>query len=291
MHEANGDVLRTTDGGATWHAVGSLGAAGSDAKMRFADSSRGFAYNTRGLFGTTDGGAHWKKLQTPFSVVADLEISRGVVYAVTWPPDNATGGFTFRIWSARASDLVWSRDQLTLQVGAGPIPSEQIVFAGGQGWILNEDRTVISGARLPSTGPWVSWKPPCLDVLGPAQLAASSGADLVASCHEHEWGGGPIASAVYFSHDGGQTFQRRAAPAFGEVASPNPTTAVIEENGVLRRTTDEGASWSEVAREPNAYHARDLGFTTATQGFVIFDTGRMLMTYDAGATWSAVTRP
>jgi photosystem II stability/assembly factor-like uncharacterized protein len=105
------------------------------------------------------------------------------------------------------------------------------------------------------------------------------------------WTGPKVTPAIYFSHDAGKTFQRRTAPAFGDIASQNATTAVVQETGVLRRTTDSGASWTEVAREPNAYHALDLGFTTPTQGFVIFDNGQMLMSYDAGATWSAVTLP
>jgi photosystem II stability/assembly factor-like uncharacterized protein len=126
-------------------------------------------------------------------------------------------------------------------------------------------------------------------------LAASSSSDLVALCDEGYQlnGGATITPTVNFSHDGAKSFSRRFAPIYGSVASPNPTTAVIAASGSLQRTTDEGASWHVVAsvHDPKAYGATDLGFTTPTQGFVIFDSGEMLMTHDAGATWTRARLP
>ena len=288
--QSNGALAETTDGGLSWKAESvrsfDLPADFVTAQIRFADSKRGFVRIDRNLFTTDDDGAHWQHLATPSGPVADLAISRGAVYVVAYD----VKANDFALWSSPTDHLAWSKDPLTLPVGAGPVPVQQLVFSGGNGWVMDEDRTVIGGGRLSSSGQWATWKPPCLDVVGPARLAASSSTDLVASCNDHEWGGGTAVPAVYFSHDAGKSFQRRTAPAFGEIASPNATTAVVEANGVLRRTTDEGVTWTEVAREPLS-HALDLGFTTATQGFVVFSDGKMLMTYDAGATWSAVTLP
>jgi photosystem II stability/assembly factor-like uncharacterized protein len=301
--QRGGAVAESTDGGLSWRTIGNVGPLAYDestTRIRFADAKRGFVHDDHDLFSTDDGGAHWLKLATPFGAVTTLEISHAEVYLVAYD-QNAQD---FALWSSPTDHLAWSKDPRTLPIGAGPVPFQQLVFAGSNGWVVNEDRTVIGGARMRLGGTtfsiagvavaWTNWKPPCLDVNGPARLAASSSLDLVASCDDHEWGGGPIAPAVYFSHDGGATFHRHAAPGFGEIASPNATTAVVFENGVLRRTTDEGASWTEVAHEGrglNASGTPDLGFTTATQGFVIFGSGQMLMTYDAGATWSAVTLP
>jgi hypothetical protein len=274
--QRGGSVAETTDGGMRWKTIGNVGPLAygeSTPRIRFADAKRGFLHDNRDLFSTDDGGAHWQKVGSPFGRVVDLAISRGVVYLVAYDA-NAN---TFALWSSPTDHLAWSKDPVKIELGAGPVPFQQLVLSGTSGWIVNEDRTVIGGARLASGGHWNAWNPPCLDVNGPARLAASS-----------------IAPAVYFSHDGGATFQRHAAPGFGEIASPNANTAVVFENGVLRRTTDEGATWSAVAHEGpglNVTTAPDLGFTTSTQGFAILGDGQMLMTYDAGATWSAVTLP
>jgi photosystem II stability/assembly factor-like uncharacterized protein len=282
-------VSETTDGGLSWKTVASVGTVVPEdyvvAQIRFADAKRGFVRTDSNLFTTDDGGASWQHLAAPFGRVTELAISRGVVYVVAY--DEKANDFT--LWSSPTDRLVWTKDRLALPVGAGPVPVQQLVFSGGNGWVTNGDRGLMGGARLSASGHWETWKPPCLG--DDASLAASTGADLVASCQAGVWTGPKITNWVYFSHDGGKTFQRRSAPAFGEVASPNPATAVVYANGVLRRTTDEGASWSEVAREPGTHQTLDLGFTTPTQGFVIFSDGKMMMTYDAGATWSAVTLP
>ena len=75
------------------------------------------------------------------------------------------------------------------------------------------------------------------------------------------------------------------------VLSPSADTAVVVENGDLRRTTDAGVSWNTVEHIGGPGGAGDYGFTTSSQGFVIFNDGRMLMTHDAGATWTPATLP
>jgi photosystem II stability/assembly factor-like uncharacterized protein len=299
--ENDGQVVETSDGGRTWNQVGNIGMPTELVHIRFADASRGFAFTTvpggsQGLVESDDGGVHWKQLQTPFSSVSDLAISRGVVYVVGIPSTTTgNGAFPgFRIWSSPADHLQWSMDPLNIPTGAGPVPRQQLVFAGSRGWMVNNDRDVISGARLsPSTGHWTTWTPPCQDVGGPASLTASTSNDLVAVCGP-AFATSSTTTRVEFSHDGGSTFQRHALAGSGEVGgplSPDPDTAVIVAGNTLQRSTDDGATWQVVDHVGSTYGASDLGFTSSSQGFVIFSDGTMLMTYDAGATWSAVTPP
>jgi hypothetical protein len=170
---------------------------------------------------------------------------------------------------------------------------QQLVLTDGTGWMINLDRTVISGARRSGSSGWSQWTPPCQQVEGPAELSASSSTDLVALCDEHVWGGGPIASAVEFSHDGGASFRRRAAPAYGLLASPNPSTAVIVDGRTVWRTTDEGSAWNVVGRpgEAGGDSAVEVGFTTPTQGFLVEGRGGMFMTRDGGASWMRAPLP
>ena len=128
---------------------------------------------------------------------------------------------------------------------------------------------------------------------GPAQLAASTASDLVAMCDEGVWTGPKVTPTVYFSNDTGYlNLRRKVAPVYGAVASPDPNTAVILVGNTLQRTTDDGATWHVVYSTHNkSGDSGELGFTTPTQGFAIFEDGAMLMTYDAGATWTQVTLP
>jgi photosystem II stability/assembly factor-like uncharacterized protein len=285
-------VVVTTDGGATWKTQAApTMTLQNQPRIRFADATHGFVFDKAQVLATQDGGTHWERLQLPFQRVQTLEISHGVVYVVAATSFNNSEGF--RIWSTPADHLSWSMDPLHVPLGAGPVPFQQLVFANDAAWLLNVDRTVLSGARRSGDGGWTTWSPPCLDVVGPAELSASRSTDLVALCDEHVWGGTPIEPAVYFSHDGGVTFRRRVAPVYGLFSSPNPTSAVIADGLTVRRTTDEGVTWRVVSRPglPRGDSAVELGFTTPTQGFLIQGSGGIFITRDAGASWTRAHVP
>ncbi len=294
--EKDGTVAETTDKGTSWSTVGSLGS--SDLTIRFADPTHGFAFsnqltNQPVALVTTDGGATWTAMNTPFSgQIYALTIASGTVYAVTFDSNNPK----FRIWSSPADNLSWTEDPITIPVGAGPDPSVQLVFNGGAGWLVVVNRTVIGGAQMSTTGHWSPWTPPCATVNGPTNLAAWNATDLIASCDEGVWGSPPNpGKAVYTSHDAGATFQRHDAPVYGSVAAADPNDALLVTDNTIYRSIDCGKTWTVVegltVDSLAAGRPLDLGFTSNTQGFVIFPNGQMVMTYDSGATWNAVTQP
>ncbi len=238
---------------------------------------------------TDDGGATWTSLDLPFpGRIYDLAISNGTVYAVAFDNGN------FRIWTSPADNLSWTEDPIKVPVGGGPDPTIQLVFSNGAGWMIEVDRIVVGGAQMSTSGTWSKWTPPCATSNGPASLAAWSATDLIAACDEGVWGSPPPpAKAVYTSHDAGATFQRHDAPVYGLVAAADPNYAVLVTGDTIRRSVDGGRTWTIVdnVTNPNAIQPSDLGFTSNSQGFVIFTNGQMVMTYDSGATWSAVTNP
>jgi photosystem II stability/assembly factor-like uncharacterized protein len=294
--ERNGRVDGTTDGGASWKAIGSLGSGSGITRIRFIGPSDGFAFKPGAgpLKITHDAGATWINLDTPFTSVYDLAILRGMIYVVGMPPTNSD---LFGIWSSPVEHLVWKRDPLSLQIGAGPVPTEQIVLAGSGGWILNVDRTVISGARLSATGSWSAWTPPCKAFGGSAEMTASTSNDLAAVCSPGVATPASLSMTTHIalSHDGGATFAERVIPdakfGVGGPLSPSPDILVVFDAGDIRRTMDGGATWRVVARVDASYGESDFGFTTTTQGFVVLGNGTMLMTHDAGASWQGVTLP
>jgi photosystem II stability/assembly factor-like uncharacterized protein len=308
MLERNGDVYGTRDGGTNWAKLGSVGPLPEDNnvtyvghRIRFADTTRGFIHTEDELFMTDDGGRHWQKVDTPFRLIYDLAVSNGKVFVVS------RDGTTFTLWSTQTDDLDWSMDEHRLEVGTQNQPMVQLAVSGAGGWVISTNvastsapslprRASISGARLDASGRWKAWKPPCRNPAGYARPAASSARDLVVGCFENtleNTRGNGFETAVYFSRDGGDTFAERQTASSAAVVSVSANTAVIVELESIAQTTDGGASWSLVGSGSSGIDegAIDLGFTSSTQGFVVFDDGTMFMTYDAGATWSAVTQP
>jgi hypothetical protein len=206
-------------------------------------------------------------------------------------------GGDFRVASSPVGSDGWSVSPVRVPVGAGPVPVVQLVLSGAAGWLVENDRTVVGGARL-ANGSWVAWTPPCADVVGPAFLAASSPTELAAACDVGLWSN-PTGDHLYLSLDGGSTFSRSgtAAPlttaAMAAMASPSAVVVGGSDGtgSVLAATTDAGRTWKVVARLP-AGQIADLGFTTATQGVVIVGgvggSASLLMTRDGGQTWHAV---
>ena len=301
-------IIRTVDGGATWSSIdapkttlsggvlGSVQAGGSGiSSLRFADLLNGWAFGPE-LWATHDGGASWARLTISGlpaeATVTALETSAGTVHAVLY--DAAQD---FRIGSSRVGADDWRVATVRVPVGAGPVPQIELRLSGSSGWILENDRVVSGGATL-DAGVWRTWQPACLDVVGPAVLAASSASDLVAVCDVGLWAS-PKGEQLFTSTDGGATFAStgtRPPVTASAVASPDRATIVIagsDTNGAaLVASLDGGRTWSKVWSAA-AVSFTDLGFTTPTQGIVVTTdesgAGKLLMTHDGGRTWTPVT--
>ena len=200
---SDGHIDGTTDGGHTWRRTGKIGVHGEPPRIRYIDAADGFAFGqdagTPQFRITHDGGSTWSAVpNAPFTYVGDLEIARGWIYVLAMTPNDNN----FRLFESPVAHLVWKQVSPTQPIGAGPVPIEQIVLNSAEGWIINQDRGVISGARLTSPTTWTTWTPPCLKVDGPAWLSASTATDLVASCDEGVWGGNypKVTPSFWISH-------------------------------------------------------------------------------------------
>jgi photosystem II stability/assembly factor-like uncharacterized protein len=296
-------IARTADGGRTWVAVQAPDApifpSPSDvspgiSELRFADAHNGWAFGPD-LWSTHDGGTTWVRQTIPGVPagpnVAALETAGGTVYAVVFD------GGAYRVESSPVGSDAWALAALRVPVGAGPVPTIQVILQGGAGWLLENDRTVVAGARLVN-GSWVTWQPPCATVVGPAFLAASGPKDLAAACDVGLWSN-PTGEHLFLSHDGGLTFTESATAvpltmgAMAAAASPSVIVVGGSDGtgAILVATFDAGKSWSVVARLGSVQIA-NLGFTTATQGVVVAAAANgpatLMMTRDGGHTWSPV---
>jgi photosystem II stability/assembly factor-like uncharacterized protein len=295
-------LVQTGDGGGTWVPVSAPPvppATATDAlaaqRVRFANLKDGWVFGP-GLWSTHDGGVRWARVSLPGASgaqVSSLEASAGSVHAVL------LDGPKLRIESSPVGSESWQPSPLELPVGAGPVPEAQLVLQGPAGWLVEVNRVVVGGGRLQG-GRWTAWDPPCLDAGGPAVLASSSMADVVAVCNEGLWTGPEVAIRAYESGDGGTTFRRLAAVlpkgSDGDVARPGPRTIAVAGSTdagtpTITATFDEGVTWRTVYRGKARRVLRELGFTSATQGVGVETApdglgGRVLLTHDGGRTWA-----
>jgi hypothetical protein len=275
------------------------------------------AVNPTRLWSTHDGGLVWEQVSTPglapAAVITAMEASGGYVWVAVLLP-NVT---TVHLERSPVAADAWTDVNTGVPIGAGPVPATQLVLHGREGWLLQNDRTVVGGARLNANGQWLPWTPPCATANGAAVLAASSATDLVATCAEGTWGpprnlpAGAAAPSTWMfnSRDGGTTFQAVGAIPAGPtpaasvptgLASPAPATVVVAgtqpaggvggtDVGVLSASFDGGHTWRTVLQVPSVIRWNDLGFTTLTQGVVVAATpsdSSFSMTRDGGHTWT-----
>jgi hypothetical protein len=299
-------IAHTTDGGGSWSSIPAPGATIRSPRdepgpgisaLRFADTSNGWAFGPE-LWATHDGGATWSRVAITglpaAATILTLETAAGTVHAVAYDPDRND----FPIASSPVAADDWRIAAVRLPVGAGPVPVIQLVLSRTSGWVLENDRTVVAGARLEARA-WRAWEPACLDVAGPALLAASSPSDLAAVCDVGAMST-PQGEQLFMSVDGGTTFGKAGTgPSVSSavaIATPDRSTIVVAgskgSGSALVASYDSGRTWSTV-HSGGAVLFADLGFTTETQGIVITTdrsgAGQLLMTHDAGRTWSRVS--
>jgi photosystem II stability/assembly factor-like uncharacterized protein len=300
-------LARTQDGGTTWTGVTpppatflpSPGRSGVNG-VRFADQQDGWVYGSQ-LWATHDGGASWSQVSLPglnssagvISPIQGLETAAGTVNAVYF------GASGFEIASAPVTSNSWAASATTVTFGGGPVPGAELVIQGSAGWVLENDRTVVGGARLQS-GAWASWTPACATAGGLAALAASTTQDLIAICDAGAWTSGTPTEQAYVSTDGGTSFSQLATalPAACQgsdaLASSTASVAAAGCGGEIVATFDGGGSWSSVYTGGAGTSITYVGFTTSTQGVAIAAStaslpGTLLMTHDGGHTWAPVT--
>ena len=290
-------LLRTEDAGRTWTRI----PAPSDGyanEVRFADPQNGWIFGTNsgeaatGLWATHDGGSHWNRPPlpgiTPGDIVSDVEAAAGMVSATF-------NGGPIEIATSPVQRDDWTASGFTMPIGAGPVPSEQIVLQSKVGWLIQVDRVVMGGARLDNGG-WAAWSPPCSQAGGPAVLAASDSSHLVAVCDEGVYsstGAAPVVRA-YFSNDGGSTFQPaptlppKFSPNVTGMAMPAPGVVIMNSGSDLVGTFDGGTTWTVVNHPSASVSWLQVGFTTPSQGVAIEGSGTLLMTFDGGHNWAPV---
>ncbi|HEY5303982.1 MAG TPA: hypothetical protein VIJ86_07995 [Acidimicrobiales bacterium] len=299
----------------------------SELSVRFANSLDGWIYGALpvattesgspsvvfhpALWSTHDGGRSWRhQPQTWVSAesnILDLEATSHTVYEMAL---DASGGV--RIESTPANSDTWRVSYQSsdgLPAGGAQVQGA-ILLSGQRGWMSEgNDRGVIVSAQLNAAGKWIAWTAPCA-ALG-RSLSAISAIDsnhLVTACVMGGFAyplppaappGAKLDSTwLYFSHDGGRTFQvgtelgtyltYLGAP----LATPRHNTIVLSRYVAnaqqLLASFDAGRSWRVVY----SGMVTDLTFVSSSRGFAIVElpshTTRLLTTANGGHAWVTV---
>jgi photosystem II stability/assembly factor-like uncharacterized protein len=291
-------LLRTEDAARTWTRV-PLPPDSTVAQVRFADASDGWVWDNQSvapdilhLWSTHDGGMKWQHPRLPGAEpggASDVEAAAGLVSATVW----STTGSLVETSSVHTDN--WRPSSVMLPRGAGGAASDKIVVAGTSGWLIDEDRGVLGGARL-IDGAWAPWTPPCSQAGGEnILLAASDSTHLAAVCDEAVRTGSPPTVHLYFSSDGGVHFQPAASspPSFSPdvsgIASPAPGVVIMGGyGGDVVGTFDGGATWRVVNHQADSAVWLQVGFTSPSQGVAIDTSGTVATTFDGGRHWTPV---
>jgi hypothetical protein len=300
-------ILRTLDRGASWRGlpapVVTLAARYEVSGpavwgIRFANPSDGFVFGN-GLWETTDGGERWDSVVSPGSSIESLEVIDGQVLAVTGAcSPNGGCGPTGTLMRRPLAGGAW---QVVAQVAdRGAIATQARVAAvldGGSVIVTANGGVTIATRATPCSAEGIN-VPSSVAVTSPnglALLCAGNGA------------AGSVDKTVYVSDDLGAHWTKAGSPARGgdpEGMSAGSTSQLVvaaaSGASMLYYSSDGGAQWTTgYGAGDGGLGFNDLGFTTATDGVVVYGPvmsdnnaegrpGRLLLTSNGGASWQSV---
>jgi len=278
------------------------------ATIDFATPEDGWAYDSNEsqpsgatgdqLFATHDGGRSWVSIRPrnldKFGMSLEaLAATKSHVWAVLF--SRSTDDFV--IAGSPVDENDWATVPLTLPLGAGPVTNFQIVLSGRNGWIIDNDRGVVGGAKL-KAGRWSAWSPPCTRNYGDGKLASYAPDEVLVYCSQGEYVQSPLPAALFVSDRAGLTFRRLSAspPKNGEaVSSPMPGVIMFEAmepvGAAIAGSFDNGKTWRTLAafalfNRTNWSNWGPITFVSNTEGWAVTPAGSLLRTSNGGHTWS-----
>jgi photosystem II stability/assembly factor-like uncharacterized protein len=278
LFQRDGNVLRTTDGGATFGRVTAVpgtassasggGGVPGDAIFTTADAGIVFLAGTNTAFRTTDAGASW----TPVTGVDPGSVARLRMVSPTeffaFGPDtllrSTDGGATWLKQPGSAGSNITgiscASDQICL-----------LSTAAGDKLLRTEDAGTTSTPVVASS----------------AAIYAAGFANVSRAVAAGNGG------ATVVSDDSGKNY----APVGGDIAGsfqfglrlgPTPESALaLGAKGQLARTTDNGVTWKAINVATSA-DMQDTSFTDADNGYALDQRGGLFRTANGGASWSPI---
>lgn len=304
-------LVRTLNRGATWVGLpaplarlGFPGDTNAVWGIRFATASHGFIFGSS-LWETTNGGEHWVRDARPFNSVISLAIVHGQVIAVT-QHCTPRRGCPQTGWIVRRA---LAGGPWTTVTGIHPAfsvsPTDLIGTQAGVAAILNGTSVLVS---RDGGFHWISHSTPCTSFRKgfPGSVAVIAPSGLALLCVGQGFTGHTMKFTYLSRNDGAHwtvTGRPSAAGSGGTIATANRNQWVISTTSAaswLYYSGRAGFGWHTVAfRGDGGRGWADLGFTTPTNGIVVYgparsdgnpghSQGQLWLTSNGGRTWHAV---
>jgi hypothetical protein len=310
-------VVHTTNGGATWSQVGTVGAPitfereSGVTEIRFADDLHGWAFEP-GMWSTSDGGVRWTREAPPGDgrLVLGLAADSQVVYAVVSTCRlNRECDAPATLWQTTPGQGSWTQAPVTLPVFTGfdlatlSLHGTVAYLAVPAGLFANPsvEPDVLDVTLDGQT--WTSQPDPCDPSNGETltSLVAITDAKVALLC-QGNIGFGKAEKRILRSSDNAQTTHDAGTLSLWGITSqlagrPDGTIAVSSYSiGSWIYLNTGGQSWTTSADLGDGGQGwNDILYVTDTVGFVVHGPaaccgdhgpGELWVTLDGGVTWA-----
>jgi hypothetical protein len=267
--------------------------------IRFANADDGFVFGN-GLWETSDGGEQWTSAVSPGGSIESLAVIDGQVLALTATcTANGGCGQTDTLVRRPLAGGGWQQVARVTDPGAIATQARVAAVLDGTSVLVTANGGLSTATHaVPCATEGVS-VPAAIAVTGPDGLALECAGGAAA---------GSVGKTVYVSDDLGAHWTRAGSPGSG--GDPDGLSAgsaaqlvagAASGASILYYSGDGGAKWSTAFfAGDGGLGFNDLGFTTATDGVVVYGPvlsdnnaegrpGRLLLTSNGGASWQLVS--
>jgi hypothetical protein len=304
-------VVRTLNRGASWAGLpaplAKLGFPGNTNAVwgiRFANPTQGFIFGSS-LWETTDGGEHWVRDAMPVNSIISLAIVQGQVIAVTEHCTRSGCPRTGQIVRRALAGGPWTT-VMRIHPTFPESPTDLIGTQAGVAAILTGTSALVSDD---GGFHWISHPTPCTSISKglPGSVAVIAPKGLALLCIGEGFTGHTLKFTYRSTDDGVHWIAAGKPDAAGDGGTVAAATlkqwviATASGGSLLYHSGREGFGWHTTAfRGDGGLGWADLGFTTLTNGIIVYGParsdgnpenfpGQLWLTSNGGQTWHAVT--
>ncbi|MCL4531394.1 MAG: hypothetical protein M1282_18575 [Chloroflexi bacterium] len=308
-------VVRTEDGGVTWHEAGPSGVTtlGYTATSNFLDAQHGWILITDPknplagtMYRTSDGGTTWTSSSVPFGSgdLHFLDADKGWIMASLGAGAGSMGVAIFQTTDAGAT---WTQTYTNdpnqpnagsslplggLKDGLTPLDMQNafiggVIYTPGEIYLYKTSDGGHSWSQITVTAP-VGYEQADFETIGPTFVSAK---DAYLPVHASSQYG--VMLVIYVSHDGGATWvlTPKMIPQGGSMDFVSPTDGFVW-NGTTFYVTHDGAqTWTTITPDVAfGDNFAGMDFVSPTTGFVLTNdvtgTRRLYKTTNSGTNWT-----